>query len=421
MRCSVRTKTNDAGFIKERFESFEKRLRAALQHVDPPANFQCRVLALIKQEVRRTKQEASGAQVRRMMCLALLCLSWFGSAWAQTHKFIRGSVTAVSSELLTVRSDAGEIVEVQPNPELKVQKLVGGNMDLKTAVSAAFNDIAVGDRVLISATTAISGPSLASLIIVMKAADVEQIKAAASEDWRKRGIRGLVRSVDPTSNTIKISVASSDATKTVTIQVTDKTELMRYAPDSVKFSDAKPGPLAMIRNGDQLQARGVHSPDGQLITADEVVTGSFLNISGQILKIDVLNRSFTLRDNFNKATVTVAVTGNTDMRFLPLTVATKLATRLKDPTHVVSTSEQGRTSRSVSTDLTQMLDTMPQVTFAQLNPGDALMIAATASTTPSSITAITLLGGVAPLFTAGPNDAAMTLEPWSLSSGGVSQ
>lgn len=53
----------------------------------------------------------------------------------------------------------------------------------------------------------------------------------------------------------------------------------------------------------------------------------------------------------------------------------------------------------------------------QLKSGAALMIAATASTNPNSVIAITLLSGVEPMLTATPADNLMMLTLWSLSSG----
>lgn len=133
----------------------------------------------------------------------------------------------------------------------------------------------------------------------------------------------------PTANTVTISVVSAAGTKNVTIQATDKTQLMHYASDSVKFADARPSPLVSIQAGDQLTARGDKSPDGLTMIADEIVTGSFRNISGQIVKIDLPGNALTVKDLTTKATVTVALTSNTDMRMLPEAVATRFAARLK--------------------------------------------------------------------------------------------
>ena len=49
------------------------------------------------------------------------------------------------------------------------------------------------------------------------------------------------------------------------VNTTGKTEFKRFAGDSVKYEDAKPGTLAQIQKNDQLQARGAKSADGTTI------------------------------------------------------------------------------------------------------------------------------------------------------------
>ena len=53
----------------------------------------------------------------------------------------------------------------------------------------------------------------------------------------------------------------------MTIHVAKDTIIRRYAPNSVKFDDARPGTLDQIKAGDQLRARGTKSADGKDITA----------------------------------------------------------------------------------------------------------------------------------------------------------
>jgi Domain of unknown function (DUF5666) len=421
----VRTSQNKHAFREElkcRVEAFKRTLRIALQRVDPPDEFVDRVQALVAQkEERAGARRASTTRLLKTLCISMIYLTCLATARGQAHQLIRGTVTAVSNGFLTVKADAGGMVQVQPDPATTIQKLAGGSMELKSAVAATFDDISVGDRVLISANAPDSGPVIARLVIVMKAADIGKKQAAEQADWQERGVGGLVRSINPVANTVTISVVGVAGNTTVTIQVTDKTQLMRYAPDSVKFSDAKPGPLAMIQVGDQLKARGNKSSDGVTITADEIVTGSFRNISGEIIKVDIPNNTLTVKVVATKATVMVALTSNTDMHALPLAVATRFAVRFKGGSGATPAGGPGggqdEVRKSVSSDLTQIISSTPRLTLAQLEPGAAVMIAATASTNPNSVTAITLLSGVEPILTAAPADNTMTLAPWSLSSG----
>ena len=79
--------------------------------------------------------------------------------------------------------------------------------------------------------------------------------------------------------------------------------LRRYAPGSVKFDDAKPAPLAEIRPGDQLRARGEKNADGSELTAQEIVSGSFRNISGTISSLDSAQGTITVHDLATKKNV----------------------------------------------------------------------------------------------------------------------
>jgi hypothetical protein len=56
--------------------------------------------------------------------------------------------------------------------------------------------------------------------------------------------------------------------KDVIIHSSNTTVIRRYAPDSVKFDDAKPGTLQQIHSGDQVRARGDRSADGSELSAE---------------------------------------------------------------------------------------------------------------------------------------------------------
>ena len=71
-----------------------------------------------------------------------------------------------------------------------------------------------------------------------------------------------------------------------------QTIIRRYAPDSVKFDDAKPGTLEQIKPGDQLRARGNKSADGNELAAEEIVSGAFRNVAGTVIATDADGRNY---------------------------------------------------------------------------------------------------------------------------------
>jgi hypothetical protein len=105
------------------------------------------------------------------------------------------------------------------------------------------------------------------------------------------------------------------------------------------------------------------------------------------------DNALTVKNFTTKATAMVALTSNPDMHTLPQVVATRFATRLKGGAGATAAAGQGGGQgggvRSASSDLKQIIITMPPCDTCSTEAMRALMIAATASTKPSSVTVIT--------------------------------
>src|SRR4029077_13763158 len=121
-------------------------------------------------------------------------------------------------------------------------------------------------------------------------------QAHEREEWQKRGLGGLVSSVDAATGTITVSLPAAGEKKTVAVRLSKDTILRRYAADSVKFDDAKPAPVDQIKPGDQLRARGSRSSDRTEFTADEIVSGTFRNTAGTISALDASAGTITVQD-----------------------------------------------------------------------------------------------------------------------------
>ena len=76
----------------------------------------------------------------------------------------------------------------------------------------------------------------ASSIIVMKQADVAQKQQKDLQDWQRRGSGGIVTAIDPATGAVTVSVNPALSVK---VKTTKDTEFLRYAANSVKFSDAQ--------------------------------------------------------------------------------------------------------------------------------------------------------------------------------------
>jgi hypothetical protein len=350
-----------------------------------------------------------------------------------------GAIKSIVGNTVTITTDSGATATVNVQPATKIVRVEPGQTDLKNAVPLELKDLQVGDRVLVRwKASATAQPVNAMGIIVMKRADVDAKQQHEREDWQKRSVGGLVTGVDSAANTVSISVTALGGRKSITINTTPKTVFRRYAPDSVKFDDAKPSSLDQIKPGDQLRALGTRSADGSTMDAEEIVTGSFRNIAGTISSIDTASHSITMMDLIAKKPVIVKISSQSQLRKLQPEAAQRIAFRLKAaaggapesasqaPQQNGSQGGNGAPGTSPGgngrpgggqADLQQILNRMPPATLADFQKGDAVMVVSTEGASSGDVTAITLVGGVDPILVAAPSGSqAMTLSPWSLGS-----
>lgn len=356
-----------------------------------------------------------------------------------------GAIKAMNGNTLTLGPDSGPEVAVTVQPNARILRIAPGEKDLKNARAVQLQDLQVGDRVRVRGQASSDGTSIAALeVIVIPRSDLDARHEQERQDWQKRGLGGLVSAVNPATGTVTISITSLGGKKDVSVQTSKNTVFRRYAPDSVKFDDAKPSTLQEIQPGDQLRARGERSADGSALTADEIVTGSFRNVAGLVNSVDASAGTITVQDLLSKKPVQVKITSESQLHKLPPEMAQRIATRLKGtlppgtPGAASSNSpaspaagngqqsgagsegsnggmRSGGMRQGGAPDFQQMISRMPAVTLADLHKGDAVLIVTTQGSANGGGTAIMLLSGVEPILQAAPNGSqAMMLAPWSL-------
>ncbi len=348
----------------------------------------------------------------------LLCGSF---ASAQAPSRIVGTITAISGNTLTIKSDGDGERQVAVPTTAALKRIAPGQKDLSTAETIQFSDLAIGDRALVKLDPdSPAGTPEALQIIAVKQADLASKQQKDREDWQKRGVGGLVKSVDAASGVIVLSTGAGATAKTVTVHITKTTMLKRYAPTSVRFDAALPAPIDAIHPGDQLRARGTKNAGGTEIAAEEVITGSFRNIAGTIASLEVAASTLAVKDLATKKLVTIHVTTEAQMRRLPDRMAAMLAARLKGSAGGAPTQGSGGQWAGQNGgqgpgggDPQQMLNRAPAIQFGDLQKGEAVMLVATDGTT--EVTAITLLTGVEPLLEA-PAASRDLLANWSMNT-----
>ena len=387
-------------------------------------------------------------------CRNSCCLFCGGcSAFAQTASRFLGTITAISGSSLTVKTDAGEVHQVDVPATAAVKRIAPGEKDLTKADTIQFSDLETGDRVLVKLDpNAAAGAAEALQVITVKAADVAQKQQKDREDWQRNGVGGLVKSVDASSASIVLTSGVGATAKTITIHTTKDTMLKRYAPASVRFDQATAAPIDAIHAGDQLRARGTKNADGTEISAVEVVSGSFRNISGTIIiarccQFDAGGErpgEQEAGDGSHYARCADAQAGGQDganagdeaegrerrggrrsrRRGEWVVRAPRIPAEVQvkerpggQGLEVQGASGGGQWSGQAGAgggDLQQMLSRAPAIKLSDLNKGDAVMLVATDGAT--DVTAITLLAGVEPLLQA-PAASQNLLNNWSMGSG----
>jgi hypothetical protein len=358
---------------------------------------------------------------------------------ASTTAKVVGTIQSLATNKLVVKPDDGADRNIAVQDTTHYLQVNPGEKDLKKAVPIHLQDLQTGDRVLVLGKDGQDKSLAAGYVIVMKKIDLEARQRQEQQDWQKRGIGGLVSAVDPTSGDITIAMTSLAGKKVVTIHTTKATVVRRYAPDSVKFDEAKASTLADIKPSDQLRALGERNEDGTQFAADEIVSGSFRNIAGTISAIDAASGTMNVADSISKNTVQVKVTSESQLRKLPVPMAQRIALRLKGaaagagggpggasagtgPTQssgapgAANAGGEAAPARGAGGDLQQVLSRLPASGLSDFQKGDAVMIVSTEGT-GDAVTAIMVVGGVEPILTAAPKGGRdMVLSPWSLSA-----
>jgi hypothetical protein len=330
-----------------------------------------------------------------------------------------GTVKAVAGKTITLKADSGPDISIVLQDSTRLAQLAAGHTSVADATPIQLQDIQPGDRMLASGKAGDDGQSIVAVsVIIMKQADLAQKQQQEREDWQKRGAGGIVTAVDTSAGKVTIAVTPAYS---IAVQTSANTKFLRYASDSVKFSDAKKGTFDQIKTGDQLRARGDRSEDGKQLTAEEIVSGSFRNIAGTVITVNPAESTINVMDLITKKAVVVRVTADSQMRKLTPPMAQGLAMLLKGRPEGASAppaAGQPGSRAGGPPDLQRMLGRVPAVALADLQKGDALMIVSTQNEGSPQVSAITLLAGVEPVLTASSSasSAATLLSGWNMSA-----
>ncbi|MBI2832893.1 MAG: hypothetical protein HYX76_00525 [Acidobacteria bacterium] len=241
-----------------------------------------------------------------------------------------GEVTATdpAAKQITLKMDAGGTVIVILHDKTLYLRVPPGETDLKKAAKITPADIGVGDRVYARGLLAEDRKSIpAAAVIVMTKADLAQKRERERADWQKRGVAGTIVALNPESKEIMLAVRSREGTKTLVVEPSENVAIRRYAPDSVRFGQAKESSFAELKVGDALRILGTKNSAGTRIKPEQIVSGSFRTIAGIITGIDVAGGEIRIADLQNKKPLAVLITAETMVRRTPPPKAAPTSTR----------------------------------------------------------------------------------------------
>jgi len=363
--------------------------------------------------------------------ISLITLSFATSvAVAQTAdpsiaaKHAIGEVKTIdaATKQVTIKTDAGSVLTVSTTEKTTYKKLAPGETTLTNAAYVTFAELAEGDRIMARGTVAEDKKSVPAVqIIVMTKGDLAKKQEAERLEWRRRGILGVITALKPDTKEITISNRTMAGVQSVVIPVSDKTEMRRYAPDSIKFGDAKPSDFGELKVGDQLRALGDRTEDPLRFNPQKVVTGSFRTVGGVVTAIDPATGEIKINELEKKTPLTIIVKQDAVLRRFPSDIGAMMggfgrgqggsggpggAPGSGQPAAGQSQAGQGQAGTRPGGgpggpggrpgggfNINDMLERLPVISVADVKVGDTIIVSSTQGVDPTRLTAISLVAG----------------------------
>ncbi|MDQ1729179.1 MAG: hypothetical protein QOD33_1304 [Pyrinomonadaceae bacterium] len=315
---------------------------------------------------------------------------------------------------LILKTDAGSLVTVVLSDATTYMRVAPGEKSLANATKLTFADLAEGDRVAAMGKVADDHKSVpAKAVIVMTKADIAKKQELERAEWKKRGVLGIITALKPETKEITISSRTAAGPQSLTIPVSDKVEMRRYAPDSIKFADARDAKFEELKVGDQLRALGERNPDGSNFAAEKVVTGSFKTVAGVITSLDAAAGEVKINDLQTKQPLTIVVKQDAVLRKFP--AAGEMGGMMMGrgpgaggaPGGAGATPNAGQPAAGGQgagggpgmrrggggMNIQDMLERLPTIALADVKVGDTIIVSSTKGADPARLTAISLISG----------------------------
>jgi hypothetical protein len=374
--------------------------------------------------------------IKNSIVLIVLVLGSTLAALGQTPEnsmkpvIVSGDVTAIDGSKIAITTKDGAM-EIALGAKTEYKRVSAEKPSMSTATPVALADISIGDKVAISVIIgADKKPQPARTVYLMTKADIAQKQTKESTEWRTRGIAGRVTAIDALASKITVEQRGLMGSTTVVVTPKENIKYLRYAPDSVKYSEAKASSIAEIKPGDMLRALGDKAADGTTFAAEEVVSGAFQTRAGTVKSVDAAKNEIVVTDLATNKDLTITVIPTSILKQFPQEQAQRMAQfQMGGQGGGFRPAVQGNTPAPAGNatatanpngarpgmggmrpggggGLDDMLDRFPNITAADLKAGDVIAVSSTKNGELDRITAIKLLSGVEPFLRAAQMAAA---------------
>ena len=331
-----------------------------------------------------------------------LATSAICSAQQNAVESLVGTVTDIDKNgaSATIKTDTGTVVTLKTDDSTICLRIPANEKTLAKAVSIQFTEIAVGDRVL-SHGTRKEKEFLAQRLVVLTKADVDKKREGDLDDWRRRGIGGIVKDLNAQTGQVNLELRGSGANGRLVV-FTTKADFRRYAAGSLRFEDALPSNFAELNLGDQLRALGEKSADGASFKAERIVSGAFRTIGATVTEIDLQRNEIKATSLEQKKPIVISLTKDSVLQRIPPPVAVAIAQKAmaSKPASAGGGSPQAPPAQKAppavnqSIDVQQVIDGLPKIAAVDLKPGDVVAVTSVVDKDSSRVTAIKLVAGV---------------------------
>ena len=310
---------------------------------------------------------------------------------------LTGEISSIDSSggKIVITTEVKTAVTVIFNDKTAFRKVSPGQTSAMNAEQIKITDLQIGDRILIPGGIG-KEKTPVSQIIVMARSEINAQREEDSEKRRARTVSGRISGINSQKKEISVrSRGRSGGESENLIVAAGNAKLLRYAPDSLKLTEAVAGSFTDLRVGDQVRIVGDRIAKRRRVAAEEIVSGSLMRAVGTIAEINEARSELTVKNIQTGQTVSIVVGKNTALRRITPEMTENLRQRIKErqePRNARVSSNPER--QNAAQNNRRQFENLPSINIGNLKKGDAVLILATVGrAADSQATAISIISG----------------------------